>query len=82
MKNLSTIDEFINEALQPGEDNIANGAGILTVKRTDDNQGFNIKINFQGSVHDGDIPNDAQEQLRKVANELGEILAEKLDWIN
>jgi len=51
MKNLSSINSFLNEGLQPGEDGIANGTGVLTIKRTADNQGFNIENQFPRIGH-------------------------------
>lgn len=81
MKSLSKIDGYLNESLKAGKINTEGGFGFAQVTRTEDGMGFNVEIKFEGSVMEGELPKDAEAQLKRVINEIEEKISGELDWL-
>lgn len=79
MKKLSAIEQYLNEGLRAGRHNTEIGFGMVNVKRVDG--GFHVSMEFEFSVMDGDLPNNADAQLIRVANEIEEKINGELPWL-
>lgn len=79
IQKLSEIESLLNEELETGTHSSKNGNGNVKINKIEG--GYEISIEFQGTVRDAELPGNAKADLYKVLDELEKTITEKLEWL-